>query len=213
MILALIYKDVMVLLKNGKTILLFMLVFLVAAAVKPATPAFLIYPVVALSTMTTNTLSYDETYRWEQYADALPYGRRRIVTAKFLLSLLCLGVTAALFLLTMGAASLISGTAQWDNLLWSLELLVVLTTIYTVLILPVALRFGLQKSRVVLLLVVGATVAVVVGASYVLPDAPLPLPETSVGIGPIFLGTLAVCAVLWVISWFISIRVYQTRVL
>ena len=207
MIRALIYKDVLVLWKKQKLLLLMMIMFFSFAALELGYEFFAIYPAVALCTMSLNTISFDEKSGWEKYAAALPYGVRRIVTAKYLLTLGGIVAATALYLLSGLICSLIRRTGM-SLPVDGFSAILFASTASMAVMLPVTLCFGMEKSRIIYLILVCAAV----GAAMYIPRGGLVLPWSRELSPWLFLtGMLLLCALLWALSWLISVRLYQKK--
>ena len=212
---ALLYKDAMVLRKNSRFLLILMIPFLLIAAVQPENLFFVIYPAVALSTMGLNSLSYDTSAGWDRYADALPYGRRRVVTAKYLMMLLGMLGAMAVLLGMIGLRVLLAALPvglpldgfSGAQVLAIVGIMLMTATLYAVVLMPMAIKFGLEKTR--LLYVIFICAGVLFLTEY-LPTAGYVLP---VGMRREVLaaGFVLVCGILWVVSWRISVGIYQKK--
>jgi len=98
--------------------------------------------------------NYDEVNHWQAYAAATPNGRREQVDGRYALALLMCGAIT-LFML---AASLLSGEKA------SIELCLIYgggALLYIDVLMPVSYRFGGNKSRTVILVIVVACSAAI----------------------------------------------------
>ncbi len=88
-----IKKDLMVVKANTKVCLV-VLAMLLAISVQGGNPeAIAVLPIIGLM-LFLGTFSYDEMSRWNAYAAAMPGGRRNVIAAKYVASLLlCLVLT------------------------------------------------------------------------------------------------------------------------
>ena len=156
----LIYKDLIVLWKQGKMYLLIILIFslipqLTRAGFAMAYAAILPYTIIA----------YDEQSKWNRLAIMMPYTDAQLVLSKYLLSW-----AAILLVMVPSAASrtvdyLVKGQAAL--LVAEYQEVVILTAVsalFTAIILPLVFRFGVERGRlaVIPLVVVGVTGAVFV---------------------------------------------------
>ena len=183
------------------------LVFLGMAMLPSSENLFLlVYPSALACFIPVTLLSYDSQSKWDVYFETLPTSRAQYVSAKYLIGLIygefVLGLTALTQLLAMKL------NAEGDlNQLWSLLCAIQFLAITPpALCLPLIFKWGVEKGRIVFLVMIG----VVCGGSAVL--------ALNVNDGGIFSlpGNLSVwlllgAIVLYALSWRLSIRLYRTR--
>ena len=201
---AMLYKDLMVVLKTSIYIIFAAVLFAVLAGVSSGSYFFLVYPVIVLGALGFSCLSYDERCGWLSYAVALPGGRNRIVTEKYLLALLGMGAAILLTLISIGICDLVRGTFLAERMLWAVWVGLLIGTVQICLLLPVSFGMGTEKGRIIYLVCIGAAC----GASFLIPGNGLELPAAPPWIS--FLIPLA-CAVAWGISWWISKTLFSKR--
>ena len=201
----LLYKDLIVTWKTCRMVILAALIFAVVAGMRSESLFFAVYAPIVMTATVLTTLAYDERSGWLRYAEALPYGRNTIVKSKYVMAFLCC-VTAVL---VTAAASIVSGMVQgrliWESMLFLAVEQLLVGTIQTVILLPVSLRLGVEKGRIVYLICIGAFCAM---------SLLLPQPGIVWGTGTLVLECLvlaAVCLVLWVLSYFIGAAVFRKR--
>lgn len=193
--------------KYCRLLLVITLVFLGMAMLPSSENLFLlVYPSALACFIPVTLLSYDSQSKWDVYFDTLPTSRAQYVSAKYLIGLIygefVLGLTALTQLLAMKL------NAEGDlNQLWSLLCAIQFLAIMPpALCLPLIFKWGVEKGRIVFLVMIG----VVCGGSAVL--------ALNVNDGGIFSlpGNLSVwlllgAIVLYALSWLLSIRLYRTR--
>ena len=122
-----------------------------------------------------NTFSYDEQAKWDKYAASLPAGRPGVVRAKYLFTLLVSLAALALAAL-LQALLFFLGRAGTATLLEA-ELSAVAPAgfgiLMTAILLPLLFRFGSQRGRLYLVLVVAVLTGGTVGGAMVLSEAGL----------------------------------------
>lgn len=157
---------------------------------------------VLCAILPVTAMSYDERAKWEKYALTMPVTRADLVLSKYLLGI---GLSATAFLLNFGF-QLIAGVATaGESLLISLAILGVGITFLS-LILPVLFRYGVEKGRLIMLLILFLpTMAIVLGSRF---GFKAPGPETSQIM--LFFGPVLVLLLL-VASVFISLRIYSKK--
>ncbi len=143
----LLLKDLLNLKRQGRIYLVTIALY-VALALFQQDVSFLAWMLVFLSMMSVvNAMAYDENARWDRYALTMPVTRRDMVLSKYLLSLICLGVSGAAAL----AASLAFGASPDDA--WRQGAMLLGGGVgYLSLILPLMFRLGVQKARVAMTL-------------------------------------------------------------
>ena len=209
----LLLKDIYLLKTYGKTYFLLLAFYAVVGFINGAT-FFSILISVTLLILPLNTFAFDEQARWDKFAAALPGGRRAVVRAKYRFLFL---VLAGLFVLSLALNLLMvaAGRAA-DTGLGALLLTVVSTLLVGALInlilFPLLFKFGTQKSRLILALIMGATFALIgIGIGVLRTDAQWP-PRLSTPTPVLIVAAAAVLtAAVALISYRISCRVYDKK--
>lgn len=205
--LGLIKKDLLMIKGNWKLVLIIFIVFICMAANGDGNFAFI--PALISVMLFMSTFSYDEYSKWDIYAFSLPNGRKDIVKAKYVATIILI---LGSILLTM-VLCLLTGYLKHK-----IEISYTLNTMFGcgagVLILqsilyPLIFKFGIEKSRI------GIFVGVfgVTGIISFLLEKGLTLPENlvtllnnySMIIIPIFI------IVMLLISYKISVFIYQKK--
>lgn len=156
-------------------------------------------------------LNYDEQSKWQAYSIAMPYGRKTIVSSKYVAMLISALFSTALTDVTLAIAAA-AGKAEI-----SAELFVVYTVtslviglVYPLFLLPIAFKFNAEHSRMVMILVscvMGGLLGVCASSNFT-TKALAKFSEYS-NILPLIL--LAVAVVLFALSWFASVKIYEKR--
>lgn len=147
--------------------------YVVVAAVFAALNAFGIYDISFFVTYVSvmcimipvNLFAYDEQARWDKYAAALPSGRAGVVKARYLLTILVCAGSLVFSLLLQLIVALVSGAQGQErvDLLLSGLLPAAYGCFMNAILLPLLFRFGSQKARLYLILVLGVGVGVIFG--------------------------------------------------
>lgn len=153
---ALIMKDACVLWKQMR-----IFVFLLAVMSVTGGAFNSVFIVVWCSMLPYTAIAYDERSHWNQLAAMMPYSRRDLVLSKYVLGWLCMAVCAAGSMALQAAATLIGrGGPDVSMMLGSL-----LTGVICLdLTLPMIFRFGVERGRMIFMLIVFAA-AVAGGAA------------------------------------------------
>jgi len=149
----LLIKDLINLKKLGKSYLM-LFVFYSVFAVLSKNGSMLGAMVLLLCMMAPiNSLSLDELSHWNEYALSLPVSRKTLVVSKYLLGIL-LGLAAMLLIgggvALLGALGVMSGTG---STLLALVAISGVSIVYMALILPVIFRLGVEKGRLLMMMI------------------------------------------------------------
>ena len=162
------------------------------------TYALMLGPMIPL-----NSIAYDERCKWDRYAAMLPYRPEQLVWSKYLL--------AYLFTLLGGAVIVVSAAIQradWRETLEMAALLAVSMLFVTALGLPALYRFGSEKGRYVMILVMGVGVGAALGVMGIFGETP-ELPDLRLPAVLLLLAALAAGATY--VSFRVSVRFYRKR--
>ena len=155
-----------------------------------------------------NCIAYDEKSKWDRYAAMLPYKTAQLVGTKYLLAYLFMALAEVILILGTAARNAISpGSTGWVEF-WQLSaMLPIVTTIVTALALPALYRFGSEKGRLVMLVIMGVGIGIALGLAGIFGEIGLPKLPTAV-IVPLFV--LLAAAVTYV-SFRLSVSFYKKR--
>lgn len=132
-----------------------------------------LYLVIFSGSSIMSLFSYDDANHWEAYAAAVPKGRRAMVNARYVLVLLLAGVVFAL--------QTVVGVFQKADLLDTALLYAGVLLVYAAVVLPIFYRFGGNKSRVIIVVIIALFSILVAFCTTTLSDGP----------GDIFLPSLS----------------------
>ena len=196
----LIRKDLYLILKNFRSFLFIAAAFIVFSAFGTSNTFFVIYPMVFAAIVPVSLLSYDENSRWSGYCDALPCTRAQVVSAKYIVALICLSVVFVLSLLAQLLRIKLSGGSMEEFIFLMLSLLF-MGFAGPAISLPAIFKLGPEKGRLIYFFVIGATCALsvlITSDGSILSD--LPIPALTAG-----------AAALFVLSWLLSVSFYKKR--
>ena len=194
----LLLKDWYLTVKYLRMLLLISLLFAAMSVFSPENGFFRIYPAVMFAMIPVSLYSYDDREKWTVYAQAFPVSRAQYVTGKYLFG--ALGMAALVALLTV--LYLISGAEGFGG---AVTLSLVLGLGSASLMLPVLFRFGAEKGRIAYLIFIGVICGGGVALSLAAPSeggAAMPTPSPALCAGMI---------VLYILSWRLSVALYQKR--
>ena len=193
---ALIMKDVYVIWKQMR---MFILLILLMAMINNAFNA--VFLVVWCSMLPYTAMAYDERSHWDQLAAMMPYRKRDIVLSKYVLGWLCMAAAGVLCFVMQTVIGLFSDRVT-D--VFTLFVSLCIGMISLNLTLPAVLRFGVERGRMIFMVIIfGAAI----GAG-ILFDAVTDIPTLS--FTAVIWLLLAAAAVLTVISIPLSMKLYET---
>lgn len=210
----LLYKD---LLNLGSTLkylavitLIFCVVFLPLGNELPVYILLIMFGAM----LPTTAISFDTAARWDLYAATLPLSRGDIVRSKYLLMAGGMGVAGIVSLaLATAMMILMPGEGIFLPFLDPLPLMVMFVACGLVLgsiELPLTLKFGAEKMRYIILMIALTPVLMVFGMEFLVDLSGTTL--IAPALMPASLGILlAVTAVLVVVSYRFSVRIYTNK--
>ena len=168
-----------------------------------------------LSIMTVSillsTLSYDEFYHWDRYAATLPVSRPKLVIAKYLGSYILFFIGAVFAAWLQLGAMYFRGESFTVDTVATMAIAPAIGLIGTAVVLPCSYRFGVQKSRLAMLVFYGVPSLLLVLALRFMPDAFARLEQVQMMPWQMVVGLYAVTAVLQGVSMLISVRVMEGK--
>ena len=203
--LGLLRKDLFVADQSGRLLLVLALVF----SVVPGMGSFgSTYAVMLALMMPLTSIAYDERSKWDKYAAMLPYTPGQIVWSKYLLAYFYTVLGGGIIVLGTFLRGITTGSADWKETMEMTVLMGVAMLFVMAVGLPVIYRFGSEKGRLAMFVVMGVGVGAALGIVGVLPELPklptLPLPVTAAVI-----AVLVAAATL--VSFRASVHFYKNR--
>ena len=165
-----------------------------------------------VSTLGINLLAYDRQCDWDQYAAALPVARKKTVLAHYIVSygLVILGSVIGV-VLALIASRFVSGAPSPAELLGSAAAGLVCVMLYLSIIIPLTYKFGVEKSRVFVMMIVMLPMllmfAFMNGERYNNIVARSGEVSAAAAAALVILAVAAICAA----SYFISAAVYEKK--
>ena len=189
-------KDLFVADKSGRLLL----VMAVAFSMIPSMGNFgATYAMMLALMMPLTSIAYDERCKWDKYAAMLPYTPGQLVWSKYLLAYFYTVLGGGIIVLGTLLRGLATGAVDWEMTMQLTVIMGVAMLFVMALGLPVIYRFGSEKGRFVMIVIMGLGVGAALGLMGVfgeLPELPsLPLPAIA-----------AVIAVLVVVATYVSFR-------
>lgn len=167
----------------------------------------LFYPCLLCGMIPVNLLSYDERSQWLQYCGTLPYTKKQIVSAKYLI-----GFFAQLAMLTLsGITQLIKMTLKGNFVFgeYAMFMLMMLTmaTLSSSITLPFVFKLGVEKGRITYYVTIGVVCAVSLFASGAIGAEK----QADFHTNSLFAALAPVGICVYILSWYLSVVFYNKR--
>lgn len=156
----LIIKDSYTLAKQMKFFMLFIVIF----ALLPGF-SFITFAIVYATMLPMTAIAYDERSKWDKLAAMMPYSAMDIVLSKYILGFLMVIATAAFSCFAQEIIGIFKHSSITVVFLAQLTLVVCFALIIEAIELPVLIKFGMEKGR--MLMIIFMVVAAVGGASLI----------------------------------------------
>lgn len=150
----LIRKDLYQCLANFKIIFLYFGVFFCVSFFVDNGIFFLVLPCLILGMLPITLFAIDEKEGWCRYSATMPVSRTRYMSAKYLLGLILVAVSAAFCSVFSCISALIRHTNLAESML-SVVIAVAVGLMGTAVGMPFSVKFGANKGRIVLFIAVG----------------------------------------------------------
>lgn len=171
----LMLKDLFVMRKYARSLLLIVAFYIVFAFTTDMSPAFINGMIILMCAMTAvSSFSYDDLAKWDRYALTMPVTRNQVVLSKYglgiglgfagcVLSLACNGVLAALH----------RNVGTFTEQLLVCYVLFAVACLYISIVIPAIYKFGVEKSRIIMI----AAFAVPTIGAFLLKQAGVQMPS------------------------------------
>lgn len=200
----LIRKDLYMLWRYGRTLLLISVAFLVFSTLSDGDNFFfVVYPVLFGGILPVTLISYEERDGWNRRCDTMPVSRRTVVSERYLMTLGCFLLLYLLTLAVHGAVLIPRG--KGSLVLQMAALLPSFGLAAPAIMLPVTLRWGVEKGRLAYYVILG----VILAAGILLFDS---VSDMSTAVqAPGLWAVLGVSLLIFALSWLLSLRLYEKR--
>lgn len=215
----LIWKDFLVMKKLLRYYLLLMAVYALFALKGTFTYSIISGFAAIMGCMAPmSAFAYDEQARWDKFAASTPVGRKGVVKARYLFSLILLLVGGAIAA-PVSVAVVRFGEAEaavwWEPLVVTAGVCLV-GLLLNCAVLPVLFKFGAEKSRVIGMVIFGVFFGGMAFLSWLAKNRGMDLSgvgEAIAALPPAVLVAVPViiAAVLFWLSYLLSVRIYQKK--
>ena len=200
----LILKDLFTLTRQALMYIVFIAVFSIMPGYNMAS-----FAVIMACMMPVTALAYDERSHWDRLAASMPYTTAQLVLSKYLMGLILMLCSVALGIIALPLQRLVNPDVSLPELLSvSLGALGAGMLIQGVL-LPVMFRFGTEKARLFMLVLMGAVFAGIAALTQA-QDALRSFIEGMNG-GAVAAVLAGLAVTVYLVSMPLSIRAYRRR--
>lgn len=160
---------------------------------------------------------YDEQCGWDSFGAALPVSKNKIVVCRYLVNLIVMGFTTLVVFVGNMIFLAFGGHAAGAE---AYVIPAVISLFYISLMTPIIYRFGVQKSRFIVIAVMLLPAMLLAGAAMFLSgtgeEAPSALVDsaealTSISVLPAVIASVLIAAGLYALSMWISMRIYAKK--
>lgn len=151
--LGLIKKDLLLIKANLKSMIIIFVIYIMLAFQGTLDVTFII-PIIGIM-LFISTFSYDDFNNWNSYAVTLPDGRRNVVRAKYIVSIILIIILAVVaFFIGIGISYIKTNSINLDEIISSLMGTMLSSVIIISLLYPIVFKFGATNGRIILFAVV-----------------------------------------------------------
>lgn len=201
----LIYKDLCNLKRYMKQILLIIVVFTIIFSLQGGVDIsfFSSYTLLLCTMIVISSISYDDMAKWDKYALTMPISRSLLIGSKYVLGLLMAVAANVLTLILFFATARFNGgigdMAENFSIMLTMS---ALGLIVLGIMLPLLIKYGAEKARMMVILVVLIPTAAVL----ILSHMGISLPD-EVAINSLLYVIPFAAIVVYVVSYLLSVRI------
>ncbi|MBR6808494.1 MAG: ABC-2 transporter permease [Clostridia bacterium] len=204
----LILKDIYVLFKYLRPYMYIVAFFVILNFISPSTNLFFIlYPCSFCSMIPIGLVSYDKAFRWDEYSATLPYTKGQLVSAKYIIALSSQLAALTLTSVAYAVSTSLNGFFEIKSFIFLMMTVMGSSLLTSAVSLPLILRFGAEKARIILYGIVGVTIAICTMGNGMLSKGIHLHYREYVAVTVVFCAVL----VLYALSWLLSVRIYKRR--
>ena len=197
----LLLKDWYMMVKYCKAWMLILAVMMGASAFSEKPMLFLMYPVMLAGLTAVTLIAYDERSGWTTLSRAMPYSKAQLVSVKYIVTLLLLAMAAVLAVVGQLVRAG-TGAGNAGSMGGILGMLLSAGLVTPAVLLPLVFRFGVEKARILYGIVLGLVIGCMIFVSMTVQNMPQLVAD-----GAFAVRALPVSAVLFGLSWLLSIRI------
>ncbi|NLD88207.1 MAG: ABC-2 transporter permease, partial [Clostridiales bacterium] len=166
---------------------------------------FTLYPSMLVGMITFTLQSYDEREKWQTFSSAFPLSRKTLVSSKYLFCLIACGSNLVFTSVTYSVATLVIGSFSLETFFSNICAMFSVALVTPSILMPIVYRFGAVKGKALYYVVLGifwGAIAIlnnISGKGYKLSLSP-----------PLYIVSIVV-AILFVLSWLLSVKLFEKR--
>lgn len=199
----LILKDIYVFGKSMRGYIGVIAVFLLAPFAGETWAFMSLYACMMVGAMAQSWISLDESSKWQSYVATMPVKKSDYVSSKYILTLIAIGVVMAASAVVNMICIFTTDHFHWADLIRTLAMQFSVSCLAVAIQLPWIFKYGVEKARIAYYVMV----LFVTGGSILLGG--------SQGVmaleGTAQLGLCVLSAVVYALTWWLSIRFYEER--
>lgn len=203
----LLLKDWYMMKKYYRAYLVIAAIFIAVSFISNDNMFFVFYPCVLCGVIPVNLLSYDERSRWIQYSGTLPYTKKQIVSAKYLIGLLTQITMAVVIGIAQVIKMSINGNLIFNDFILLMLLILTISAVTSSLTLPFIFKLGIEKGRIAYYIMVGLACGAG-GLVLSLSGGQLGI-EIQTNTLYILISIVGIAA--YILSWYLSVVFYSKR--
>lgn len=170
---------------------------------------FVFYPIIFAGIIVISTFTYEEKFKLSLFTESLPCSRAKVVNGKYILTLMYVGFSS-LITVSVQTIKLLQGKAAIStDILSVIAIIILIAIIPQAFSIPLLIRFNATKAQYIVYFLIGAVMGFTGffnGYTDAISDSQGMIIPPSVSLILIFIA-----AVIFAISWLISIRIYNKR--
>ena len=172
---------------------------------------FLMILPALFSMLPLGQMTYDELSHWDRYVQCMPVDKKKIVSSKYAMVIAMSAISAVIIGIVMIAINAKTGGGMNEVVFMIICSLLIGVSVPSISI-PINLKFGTAKGRIIYLILVGAICGIV--PSIIISDSiklSKIMAELFSNTGIFCAVSIAAFAVILLISWFISVKIYEAK--
>lgn len=152
-------------------------------------------------------LSLDDQSKWTTYGNIFPYSRKDFVNIKYLITIIMMIITGVFLCISMAIMPMITGGFNKDSLYFGLSIVLAASVIFPAINLPLFFKYGSEKGRIVYYITIFVLSASIGAISSIISDTYVFPFDTFT----VFMITIVISTLCFIISWGLSIKFYEAR--
>ncbi|MBP3921140.1 MAG: ABC-2 transporter permease [Bacilli bacterium] len=168
----LIKKDLLMIKQNLKNFILVFIIFLSMTIINKSDMTFIL-PFMAVM-ISISTFSYDNYNKWDAYAVTLPNGRKNIVRAKYISTLIFVIISFIISIISLFIINKCGMNIDLNSSLNDLSGCLVLVFLIMSIMFPIMYKFDVEKGRIALFIltfgITGISVLIMNNVNIAIPD-------------------------------------------